>query len=209
MTVAIWKHVPVSSGDERLRADQPLGAGQLQQLAANGTQAARENSLRTLWQGTGAEVWRDLDVPGDVTTFPWDRDTDGVMVVPALRFRVRRYGERDVWPVLVAKMRGRAPSSHELGLLVHVAPAVGYPSLLVGVHGSATTSSTTLTTIEVQVELTPEALGAYAVSRDTPSPSGERGTSAEAVVYLGAWCTSGSSATKGLAGALSLYLAQP
>lgn len=209
MTVALWKHLPVASGDERLRADQPLGAGQLQQLVSNGTLAVRENSLRTLWNGIGGEVWRDLGVPGDVTTFPWDQDADGVLVIPALRCRVRRHGERDVWPVVVVKMRGRAPSGDELGLLVHVAPSVGYPNLLTGLHASATTSSTTLTTVEVQVQLEPDALGAYDVARDAPSPTGERGTCAEAVIYLGAWCTSGSSSTKGLVGNFSVYLAQP
>ena len=204
--VSLWKHVPVGSTAERLRTNQPLGAGQLQQLAANGTVAARENSLRTLWEGTGGEVWRSLDVPGDVTTFPWDRDRDGVLVYPAIRLRVRRHGEREAWPVLVAQMRGRAPSGEELGLVVQVQPAPGYPDLLTGVHASDTITATTVTSVEVQVPLVATALGRYAVDVDTPA---ESGTVDELVAYLGVWCTSNSSGTKALVGNISLYLAQP
>lgn len=207
--VSLWKHVPLLASTERLRAAQPLGAGALQQLAANGTAAVRENSLRTLWNGACGEVWRDLDVPGDVSTFPWDRDSDGVVVIPALRFRVRRFGEKDAWPVLLAKLRCRTPSGTTLGVLLHVAPSVGYPNLAQGLHASETTTSTTLTTLEVELPLEASALGRYAVDEDTPAPTGEHGTVDELVAYVGVWCSSGASATKGLAGALSLYLAQP
>ena len=204
--VSLWKHVPVGSTAERLRTNQPLGAGQLQQLAANGTVAVRENSLRTLWEGVGGEVWRDLRSADNVLDFPWDADADGVLVYPALRFRVRRYGERETWPVLVAQMRGRAPSGHAIGLVVHVQPAPGYPDLLTGVHASDTITATTVTSVEVQVPLVATALGRYAIDADGPA---ESGTVDELVAYLGVWCTSGSSGTKGLVGNISLYLAQP
>mgnify|MGYP006921734774 CR=1 FL=1 len=125
---------------------------------------------------------------------------------PALRFRVRRHGEREAWPVLVAQMRGRAPSGEALGLVVQVQPAPGYPDLLTGVHASDTITATTVTSVEVQVPLVATALGRYAVDVDTPA---ESGTVDELVAYLGVWCTSNSSGTKALVGNISLYLAQP
>lgn len=203
-TIERYIHLPTADATERLRADEPLGAGVLQTLASNGTVLCREGSLRTLWESPGTEVWSAI--PGDdPALFPWD-DTasDGVFVAFAGRFRVRLYGETSTPPKLILHARGRAPTGDELGVVLWQMPAPGYPSDAVGAFAEARTSSTTIDDVVASLDLDLSKLGAFAVE-----PVDERGALIEVAVYVGAWCTSDDTAAKALLSSAVLYLDKP
>lgn len=215
-TTGRWVRLPTALGaDDRLRADQPGGAGALQILSSNATLAARENGLRTLWERGPCDVWTDLpNVPGFPARellFTWNGSlSDGILAQFCGLHRVRPYGETADYPRLRLTARASAPSGETVGLILLVSGVHSDPVMEGGRYTTATTTSTTPTQLDLTLALTPELVGSLSVS-----PAQLDGTIPEAgdhptiAAYVGAWCTSNSSMTKATIGAITLYLLEP
>lgn len=211
-TIGRWVRLPTALGaDDRLRADQPLGAGTLQIIGSNATLACRENNLRTLWERGPVDVWADLPISDFPESFNWSGlAADGVLAQFAGIHRVRRHGETATFPGLRLTVRATAPSGEIVGVVLLVAPAHGDPAMVAGHYATATTTSTSVVTLSLDIGLTPELVGALSVSPATfAGLVPEAGEHPAFAAYVGAWCTSNSSMVKASLGAMTLYLMEP
>lgn len=212
-TAGQWIDLPTSGGgSDRLVADEPGGAGILQIASSNATHAARENGLRTLWEDYGtANVYTDLGVAGDASTFLWHgEDGDGTYVRLCGCFRVRLYGETREVPTLHLALRALAPATETTGIILAVMPNVTAPDVSTVHYGTVTTTSTTLEDLVIEIPLTPEMFGTGRhAPRDVDDTVVETGEQTEIAVWVGAWGTSGSGAAKGAAYGLTLSLLEP
>lgn len=208
-TIGRWIDLPASgSGADRFAADEPGGAGLFQIASSNATLAARENGLRSLWEDRGSElIWDGLGVVGDATTFLWSaEDTVGVWARYAGAFRVRLWGESARMPRLHLAARALAPSPSTTGLLLAITAPGQAPSMRAGTWASTTTTSTTPADLEVVLSLAPELVSREGITLGAGDESGELPLLG---VWVGAWCTSGTSASKGAVYAPSLFLREP
>jgi hypothetical protein len=206
-TIGQWVHLPASGGaSDRVRADQPGGAGWLQLAASNGTHAARELGLRTLWEDPGsALVYADLAATGAPSTLRWhDEETSGVYVRLCGTYRVRLYGETVTVPRVHLACRALAPAGYETGVALLVQQVPGAPECLGAALGTTSTTSTSATALSVTLSLTPLSLGRAEVETDD-----EHGDLPTVTIYVGAWCTSGSSLSKGAVYGLTVSLLDP
>lgn len=208
-TIGRWIELPTSGGiADRFGADEPGGSGLFQIAASNATLASRENGLRSLWEARGSDlVWDGLGVTGDVTTFLWSaEDTDGVWARYAGAWRVRLHGETARAPRLHLAVRALAPSPSTTGIVLAVSAPGQAPSMRSGTWASATTTSTTPADLSVVLALTPDLFVPEGITLGAGDESGQHTLVA---VWVGAWCTSGSSASKGAVYAPSLFLREP
>lgn len=212
-TVGQWVDLPTSGGAaDRLTTDEPGGAGILQIATSNATLATRENGLRVLWEDFGSsDVHVDLFIAGQTNTFLWStEDADGGYVRLCGCFRVRLFGETRLVPKLRLSCRALAPVTYTTGILIAVMPSVGAPDLSSGHYATNTTTSTTLTSLTATLTLTPEMLGLSNVTpRGVDGTITEVGVETELAVWIGAWCTSGSGASKGAVYGLTVLLEEP
>jgi hypothetical protein len=213
-TAGTWIRLPTALGaDDRTRADQPGDAALFQILASNATLACRENELRPLWERGKIQVWADCTVSDDERTLRWSAlESDGVLAQWAGVHRVRLYGEQQRPPQVVLAARGAVVGAYTLGIVVLVMPSFGAPDPLIASRATATTRSTTVVNLTATVDLTPEALGLRAIAppaTGSPSVVDETGEMTEVSIYVGAWCTSASGASKATLGGLSVYLIEP
>ena len=211
IVVAPWIDLPTSGGAaDRLRADQPGGAGVLQIAASNATLAARENGMRTLWESYGSSSVYTTTDPTAWTDTDWGReDSAGWYVRCAGVHRLRTYGEQSRLPRVELRCRALAPSTYTTGVLLLLAPRLDQPALTPGLYGTATTTSTSLTAL--RVTLTPElsVLGTRSCSLSGASGVEEQGQVTEVAVWVAAWCTSASSLAKGALYGVTVFLREP
>lgn len=212
-TAGRWIDLPASGGgSDRFALDEPGGAGLFQIAASNATLAARENGLRTLWEDFGSsDLHKSLRVSGDVTTFRWElEDSVGAWSRLAGTFRVRLYGETSQVPRLHLAVRALAPSGYATGLVIAVAPAGEPPSMRVGTWASVTTTSTTLADLAATLTLTPDMLTPESLSlQEGGGAPIEAGQHTLLSVWVGAWCTSNSGASKGAVYGPTVLLREP
>lgn len=203
MTTTVGRYLKLPSGaSERLGTDAPLSSSDLAILSSNATVLCREGSLRPLWECAGDEVWTDCTTTDDPTTFPWD--TSGVFTRFAGRHRVRQYGDTSSWPLLRVRARGRAPSTFTLGVVVVVQPSAAYPDVAAPRYCVARTTSTTVASFDATL-----ALDSTMIAAEDFTATNEAGRFADFVAWVGAYCTSNSSGTKGLLSDVVLYLDTP
>lgn len=206
-TIGKWLDLPAS----RFQVDEPLGSGLMEIVASNGTQAARENNLRMLWEHPGsANVFRDLPALG-IDWFDWGTEiVDGRFAAYCGTHRVRRYGGGLEWPKLFLAFRGLAPSPFELGAILVAMPAPGEPSTR-SLYAIGGTTSTGLTDVFVSLPLTSSGVGTQRVAPRagtgvlTTLP--EDGSVSSVSVYVGFWCTSGGA--KAEVQRPTLFLSEP
>lgn len=212
-TAGTWVRLPLSA-DDPARADEPGSAALFAIVASNATQAAREGELRVLWDRAPFEVYADCATTDDPRTLRWnDGEGDGVLAVFAGRHRVRLFGETQQAPKVTLVVRGAAPATETLGVVLLAQPVFGAPDPLASMQAVARTTSTTAVRLAATIELTPEALGlsAFAPYAGVGSPSvvDEQGTMTEVVLFVGAWCTSDSAGSKASLGGFTIYLESP
>lgn len=212
-TIGRWIDLPSSGGaSDRLALDEPGGAGLFQIATSNATLAARENGLRPLWEDFGSsDVHKNLRVAGDVTTFRWElEDSAGAWSRLAGTFRVRLHGETAQAPRLHLAARALAPSTYTTGIVIAVAPAGEPPSMRVGTWASVSTTSTTLTDLAATLTLTPDLLTPESLSlQEGGGAPIEAGQHTLLGVWVGAWCTSSSGASKGALYGATVLLREP
>lgn len=214
-TIERWLHLPTPGGsDDHLRADHAGSSGLFQILGSNATHLARENGLRVLWEDRGGEFWEDLDAGGgsnDPLYLRWeDLDADGVYVRFAGVHRVRLWGETAGLPRITLKCRAAAPSTYTVGVaLVVTEPGASPISRTAGAYAVATTTSTSITTLTATLSTYPLA-HLEGIGRD-PSTRAieERGDHTVVALWVGAWCTSGSSGGKGSLSGPTVFLRPP
>jgi hypothetical protein len=214
-TIERWLHLPTPGGsDDHLRADHAGSSGLFQILSSNATHLARENGLRVLWEDRGGEFWEDLDAGGasnDPTYLRWeDLDADGVYARLAGTYRVRLWGETAGLPRIELRCRAAAPSTYTTGVaLVVTTPGTSPISRTVGGWAVATTTSTSIT--DLAVSLTAYPLSHLEGSGRDPSTRAieERGDYTTVALWVGAWCTSGSSGAKGSLYGPTVFLRPP
>lgn len=217
MTTTIDRYLklatPLGAADP-LRADQPLGAGVVQIIASNATSVCRQDSMRTLWEHPGGDVWADLAIPGLVETFRWQNTLAlGTLACFAGLHTVRFYGERSVLPSLTVRARVSSATAATTGVVMLVRPSYGDPSVTYG-SATDTTTSTSPTTIKATLQLLQSMTGERSLS---PSPGSstpateptESGDVREVAVFVGFWCTSNSSGNKAAVHSLTLSLFDP
>jgi len=205
-----------TSGGSRdvLAADQPLGAGTVQMLASNATRAARENSLRTLWQDAGTDDVRCYLAFDAADGFTWDiAPADGGAVWYAGQHRVRQYGEQSAMPRIRLAARIAAPSTYTAGIVLVVRADPGRPS---GADqtASASTTSTTMTSLTATIDLSPiitrsDDFRPRIGSATPPVGAAELGSEPTIHVWVGAYRTGGAGAWKAAVAGLSVYLLAP
>lgn len=214
-TAETWLWLPTPGGGlDHLRANQPGSSGLFQILSSNATHLARENGLRVLWEDRGGEFWEDLDDGGtgnDPTYLRWeDLDADGVYARYAGTFRVRLWGETASLPRIELRARAAAPSTYTVGVaLLVTTPGASPLSRTVGGYAVATTTSTSITDLAVSLTAYP-LTHLEGVGRD-PSTRAveERGDYTNVALWVGAWCTSGSSGSKGQLYGPTVFLRPP
>lgn len=212
-TIGRWIDLPTSGGaSDRFALDQPGGAGLFQIAASNACLAARENGLRPLWEDLGSsDVHASLFVAADESTFVWGgEDSDGVYARLAGTFRVRTYGETTDAPRLYLAARALAPATYATGLILAASAPGEAPSMRAGTYATTSTTSTTLTDLAVTLSLTPDMLVPESLSLQTGGAAvSEAGQHTVVSVWVGAWCTSGSGASKGALYGASVLLREP
>lgn len=212
-TAGIWIDLPTSGGgSDRLALDEPGGAGLFQIAASNATLACRENSLRVLWEDFGSsEVYLDTLISDEIGTFQWGaEDTDGGYVRLAGTFRVRTHGETADVPRLHLAARGLSVAPYTLGLVLAVAAPGEAPSMRAGTYATTTTTATSLTDLAVTLALTPDLLVPESLSLQSGGGAVEEaGQHTVLSVWVGAWCTSWSGASKGAVYGPTVLLREP
>lgn len=213
--------LPTAGGaDDRLRADQPLGAGTMQILASNAALLSRANSLRTLWEHPGEDNIAGtlgFGASAGITTrpdlFDWDADPysgTGVMVYFAGLHRIRQYGEMGLWPKVTLSARLAAGGASTAGLILCARPSMGRPQPD-DLYGTASATGPTLASVSINLQVTAASVGSRVVApldeTTVPSPPPhESGRETVMAFYIGVW-TNG--AGKANARSLSLYLTAP
>lgn len=220
-TTGFWRHLPTPLGaDDRLALDAPLGAGTLQTIASNATHAARQNNLGTLWEHPGGDVFATMDGSDPADDLAWWRTdvADGGFIGGAfVRYcgahRIRPWGETTSYPSIELRARMSAPSGYGTGIVLVARPAIARPS-----SGDLHTSTTTISTTPVDVSLSlaseriRAALGSQSVACRTPGDATlptETGDLPIVHLWVGAWCTSNSSGSKGNLSGLTIFLKAP
>lgn len=206
----IWLPTP-GSGAERLAANRSGCAGTFQVLCSNGTLAARENSLRTLWEDRGSEsIYFDLLSSLDPASVIWGaEDASGAYVRYAGIHRVRPWGESGRLPRIELRARGAAPVGQTLGVMLAVCAPEAPPDAISGQYAYTTTTSATIVDLAATVEH-------YPVTRRESAPRDvstravlERGGAPYVALWVAAWCTSGSDAAKAALYGLTVSLRPP
>lgn len=209
-TIGRWLDIAAA----RAAKNQPLGAGHMQMMASNATLAARENEIRPLWEHPGSSnVYADLPL-GGVPFFDWDtEETAGRFTAFCGVHRARRYGETIKYPRLELRLRGLAPSTFQLGVILVAMPGPGQPSAGTGLYTTLTTGSTSLTPMKLTLDLAPLAMGSSLIAPRTGTGTittlPESGRVPSVAVYVGAWCTSGGSGAKAEMRGMTLFLREP
>jgi len=209
-TIGRWLDLPAA----RFQADKPLGSGLVQIVGSNAELAARENNLRTLWEHPGSSnIYADLPL-GGVPFFDWDTDASaGRFTAFCGVHRVRPHGSSGLWPKLVLRARGLAPSTYTLGLILVALPAPGLPSVSAGLYDTITTTATSLTDLTLSLSLDSSRVGQTPIrprlGHGAITTVDEAGEAPSVALYLGAWCTSGGSGSKAELHEITLYLAPP
>ena len=218
-TAGRWIALPTAGGaSDRARANQPADGALMQVLASNATLACRENGLRTLWERGPAEVYLNTPAPypDQPGWFPWSiNDPAGYLIEYAGVHRVRKWGETQSAPRIVLATRGMVSSAlYDLVVSLYVIPLSGFPTTTT-LYATARTHATTMTDMEAVFTLTPEVLSAGARNEvpapgvSPPVPVTESGPDASVALYVGGYCTSNSSSSKGNIGGLTIYLEEP
>lgn len=211
-TIGHWIELPTGGGaSDRFRADQPGGSGVLQIAASNATLACRENGLRTLWEDPGSpDVYLDNRTTGYPSTFRWhEEDSAGAYVRLAGVFRVRLYGETRDPPRVHLACRALAPATYTTGIIVAAFPLLDSPVSAPGHYATATTTSTTIVDLAATLTLGPGLLGVRPTTHRSAGTVVESGAQTELAIWVGAWCTSGSSGSKAEICGLTLSLREP
>ena len=218
-TAGRWITLPTAAGtSDRARANQPADGALMVVTASNATLACRENGLRTLWERGPAEVYNNTPAPhpDDPAWMPWDAtDPSGYLIDYAGAHRVRLYGETQQAPRIVLATRGLVSDvAYKLVVALYVIPLGGYPNAQTSL-AYASTSATTMTDLNAVYTVTPSDLSA-SVRNEVPSPGTvppvpvtDMGPDTAVALYVGAYCTSGSSASKAHLGGLTIYLEEP
>lgn len=216
-TAGRWIDLPSAGGGASpWRQDAPFSSGLAQIAASNATLAARENSLRTLYEHPGSDsVQASLDWDS-IDGFPWDRDPADAAGAPLILFagvhRVRQYGETAQYPPMVLRARLAAPATYTAGIILVARRDMGRPSSS-DAQGHVTTSSTTLTTVSISLDVS-SVLGERAIAPRIGSaipapPPPEVGAESVVALYVGVYRTGGAGAWKATVAGITIYQAAP
>lgn len=216
-TAGRWIDLPTATGGASLLGqDDPLSSGLVQIAASNATLAARENSLRTLYEHPGADTIQASLEWDSIDGFPWDRDPADAAGAPLILFagvhRVRRYGETGQYPTVTLRARLAAPATYTAGIILVARRDMGRPTSA-DARGHVTTAATTLTTVSISLNVS-RVLGERAIAPRIGSaipapPPPEVGAESVVALYVGVYRTGGVGAWKAAVAGISIYLAAP
>ena len=214
VTAGTWVRLPTALGAaDRARKDQPGDAAWFQLLASNLTHAARAAERRVQGERGPAEVWADCTTTNDERTFLWSGiEADGVLAQYIGTWRVRLYGEQQRPPRIVLSARGASTAGQTLGLLILAMPTFDAPDPTVTTQAIARTTSASVVSLTATINLTPAALGLRTFApppTGSPPATAEAGNTTAVSLFVGAYCTSGSSGAKAQIGGVTVYLAEP
>lgn len=207
-TAGTYIKLPTAAGaDDLFAADLPLD-GVAQILASNATHLSRVNSLRSLNERPGGQVWKDLPTAGVVSSFPWDEEvTNGRISWFGGRHLFQPYGETGNAPKLVVKALLQAPTGENVTMLVTASSEAGYPGM--GAWSwSASTTSTSPVAVDVEIDLS-GLTQPRPIAPMTGNPlvvGDEQGQSLEFYFWVGFYSSSDSSLNKGSVHSISAFL---